>query len=298
VVRDQLAHASAAFDEGLFKEACNYYRAAFKRKPSREIACNLGVSARLSGDPMEAAQALTICLAEPLPPLGPNDDDEKKRRIRYRADLEVVLQQTGAIEIKTTPGAEVVIDNVPRGVAPLPAFFVSPDTHTIVVQDKRGQASRSVAVGAGRRVVVELVPGESAKDRSAASRAASAPEKSTGIRPLVIIGHVGAALAFSTSIATLTASRVVGDQASEDLATARKASPLGCATPKPGPACDDAGSAWSTAGTLQTVGIAGLVMAAVVGGGTVIYAVTTSPHHGPTVSATKTGATFGWEGTW
>lgn len=172
VLSDLLAHASVAFDQGDFKEASDYYRAALKRNADREIACNLGIAARLSGNLVEAAQALAMCLAEPLPPDA--EKDEKQRRIRYEADRDVVQNQIGTIEIQTTPGAKVLLDEDAIGAAPLPTeVYVKPGSHTVVVEDKDRKASRSIFVGPGKRVALDSDTRGAAQGTESGSRVRS-----------------------------------------------------------------------------------------------------------------------------
>lgn len=291
VLSDLLAHASVAFDQGDFKEASDYYRAALKRNADREIACNLGIAARLTGNLVEAAQALAVCLAEPLPPDA--EKDEKQRRIRYEADREVVRNQIGTIEIQTTPGAKVLLDEDAIGAAPLPTeVYVKPGSHTVVVEDKDRKASRSIFVGPGKRVALELTPEEPPKERRAAP--ASAPTKANGSRPLLLVGKIATGVALGTGLVAYGASRVVGTRASRDFGEARKEHPMGCSVPNPGGSCKGLSSTGEIAGTLQRIGVAGLITAAVLGGGTVIYRVAT----GLTVSTSSTSAVVGWRGTW
>lgn len=301
VVSDLLEHAWTAFDEGSFKEATDYYRAAIRLSPDRATLCNLGVAARMAGNVTEAGQALSECLAEPLPPLAPGDEDERARRVQYRSDLEVVRQQTGSIEVTTTPGAEVVIDDLPRGTAPLAAIFVLPGAHTVTVRDARGEARRVVEVGAGKRVTIALEPkGSTAAPK--AQRAAPivlppAPEKSDAMRPLVVAGIVVTSVTYAAGLATLTTAFVMGRDIVDDLETASK-SPMGCSGPSLSEMCADLPSKVRTIQTLNAVSLASFLASAVVGVGTLSYALTRGPARGPTVSVNTTGITLGWRGTW
>jgi hypothetical protein len=301
VVSDLLDHASAAFDERAYKEASDYYRAALKLSPSRETACNLGVAARLSGNITEAAQALTECLAEPLPPLSPGDEDERARRARLRADLEVVRQQTGAIEVTTTPGAEVLIDDLPRGAAPLSAIFVLPGTHAVAVRDARGTARGSVAVGAGQRAAIALDPNvliAAPKVQHPAPIPMPSPPANRGeTRPLVVVGSVVTVLACGTTLVTLTASQIITQQVWGDDQHAFGSTAERCSEGDPSQACEDVAALGSASRTLQAVGLASFAVA-VVGGGTLFYALNHPPAQTPVVSVNAGGFTLGWRGTW
>jgi hypothetical protein len=302
VVRDLLEHASAAFDEGAYKEASDYYRAALKLAPSRETACNLGVAARLSGNITEAAQALTECLAEPLPPLAPGDEDERARRARLRGDLEVVRQQTGTIEVTTTPGAEVLIDDLPRGAAPLSAIFVLPGTHSVAVRDARGTARGLVAVGAGKSVSIALEPKAPIVAPKAQPPAPipmpPPPANSGATRPLVVVGSVVTVLAFGTGLVTLTAAQIINHQTSGEDEPPAGDIPEVCADGYPGQPCDEIRELRRAGRTLQTVSLASFAVMGVVGGGTLIYALSTAPAQGPVASVNASGITLGWRGTW
>ena len=301
VVSDLLDHAATAFDEGSFKEASDYYRAALRLSPSRATLCNLGVAARLAGNVTEAVQAMSECLAEPLPPLAPGDEDERARRIQFRGDLEVLRQQTGSLEVTTTPGAEVVIDDLPRGAAPLAPIFVLPGAHTVMVRDARGEARRSVEVGAGKRVTIALEP-KGATTAPKAQRAAPvvlppAPEKSDALPPLVVAGIVVTSVAYAAGLATLTTAFVTGGDLADDLKTASK-NPQGCSAGNLSKMCADVPSRQRTIQTLQAASLASFLVTAVVGVGTLTYGLKRGPAPGPTVSVNTTGFTLGWRGTW
>ena len=301
VVSDLLDHAAQAFDEGAFKEASDYFRAAFKIAPSRETACNLGVAARLSGNLAEAMQALTDCLAEPLPPLAPGDEAERARRVRLRGDLEVVRQQTGSIEVTTTPGAEVVIDELARGVAPVPAIFVLPGTHAVAVRDARGVARGSVAVGAGMRASIELEPKAPSPALTVKETPtpipAPAPVKEREGRPVVIVGSVVTGVALTASLVTFTTARIIRGEINEELWGAGYLS-AHCIVSELSAECVDAVSKQNTSKALETVGLVSLFVGAVIGGSTFVYAHTSSPAPGPIVSVNSKELMLGWRGTW
>jgi hypothetical protein len=301
-MRDLLEHASTSFDEGSFKEACDYYRAALKLSPSRETSCNLGLAARLSGNVTEAMQALMDCLAEPLPPLDPNDDDEKARRVRFRGDLEVVRQQTGAIQVTTSAGAEVVIDDLPRGVAPLSAIFVLPGTHSVAVRDGRGTARESVAVGAGMRVSIALEPKASTIPPEAKTAAPIAvlppPAKGGETQSLVGLGWLAAGLAFGTGFVTLTTAKIISAQVEGDNEQFKSGTPEFCAASYQKEACEDVLALRRTSATLQTMSLVSFAVSAVVGGATFTYASTSQPARGPLVSVNPSGFSLGWRGAW
>lgn len=295
VVRDLLAHASAALDQGSFIEASDYYRAALKLKPSRETSCNLGVAARLSGNPIEAAQAFAVCLAEPLPANA--TPEEKRRRTRLEADREVVRNQVGTIEVKTVQGAKVLLDEIPVDIPALPVeVFVRPGSHRVHVEHKGRTASRSIFVGAGKRVSLELTPEDKPKHEPAAN--APTPAKTEVNRPLVLLGQVATGVALGTGAVAYGASRAVRAGIERDQEGARAVHPMGCSVPSPAAVCSDIASKNSTSGTLQTIALAGVIAGAVIGGGTLIYALATKPDSGPAVSASSTGATIGWRGRW
>jgi hypothetical protein len=291
VLRDLLAHASDAFDQGDFKEARDYYRAALRRKADREIACNLGVAARLAGSLVEAAYALARCLAEPLSPLA--TQDEKQRRVRYESDRQVVRLQTGALTIKTITGARVLIGAESIGTAPLSTdVFVLPGAHTVTVERGDRKASRSIVISGGERVTLALTPEPPPTERKTALSRVPVPASES--RPLVIFGEVLTGIALSLGFVTYAASRVVGAGATFDPDKARKEHPAGCAVPNPGTYCREFVATWQTAGTLQTIGVTGLMMGAAFGGGTLIYSIGTRP----AAPSLPTGAMIGWRRAW
>jgi hypothetical protein len=293
VVRDLLAHASASLEQGAYIEATDYYRAAMDLQPSRETACNFALAARLSGSLIEAAQALAVCLAEPLPVNA--TDEERKRRAQFEADREVVRQQIGTIAITTAPGAKVSLDGAPVA-SPRAEVFVKPGSHTLLVEHEGRTASRTIFVGAGKRVVIERMP----DSEPATPRAIPAPlpGKAKGAPPLIAAGSVAAGVVFGAGLLAFGASRIVGSEVEGDLEQARSKPSLGCSAPSPEAHCAGILSPWETAATLQTLGAVGLVAGAVLGGGTAIYALATSREDGPTVSAGPTGAALGWRFRW
>ncbi|HZF51621.1 MAG TPA: hypothetical protein VE093_23360 [Polyangiaceae bacterium] len=295
VVRDLLAHASASLEQGAYIEATDYYRAAMDLQPSRETACNFALAARLSGSLIEAAQALAVCLAEPLPVNA--TDEERKRRAQFEADREVVRQQIGTIEITTAPGAKVSLDGAPLEVAsPRAEVFVKPGSHTLLVEHEGRTASRTIFVGAGKRVAIERMPnGEPARPRAIP---APLPRKANEACPFIIAGSVAAGVVFGAGLLAYGASRIVSFEVENDLEEARNKLSLGCSVPSPGAHCAGIPSSWETAATLQTIGAVGLITGAVLGGGTAAYALTTSREDGPIVSAGPTGAALGWRFRW
>jgi hypothetical protein len=289
VLRDLLAHASAAFDQGDFKEARDYYRAALKRKAGREIACNLGVAARLAGSLVEAAYALTTCLAEPLSPLA--TEDEKRRRVRYEADREVVRQQIGAVKIKTISGAKVLIGAESIGTAPvLTDVFVLPGAHSVTVERGDWKACRSIVVSAGERISLELTP----ELPPTARKVTPVPARANESRRLVVIGQVVTGVALGLGLVVYGASQAVGAEATSDLEKARREHPAGCLVRNPGPYCRGTAATLQTAGTLQVIGVAGLITGVAFGGGTLIYSIATRP----AAPSLPTSAMIGWRGAW
>lgn len=299
VLHDLLAHASAAYNDRAYKEATDYYRAAMKLRPSRDIACNFGVAARLAGSLVEAAQALKLCLAEPLPAHG-RGQAEEKQRARFEADFEVVRQMVGALEIKAADGAEVFVDNTSVGRAPLQAdVFVEPGARAIAATLDGATVTREVHVGAGRSATINLDPKQHKPGaQTAAPPRAEPTSKSAAERPAVIATGIAAGVAFVGGVAALSASRVVGPGAEGALAEAKRENAAGCAIPKPGPRCAEMTSTWTTAGTLHTIGVAGIVTGLVVGGGTLIYRFAVAPDRGPSFAVSPAGAAVLWTGTW
>lgn len=293
IVRDLLAHALAAFRQGAFKEASDYYRAAVKRKPTREITCNLGVSARLAENLIEAAYALTACLAAP-PPL-PISEEETQRIARYRGDLEVVLGQIGTLSIQAPAGVDILIDNEPSGRAPLATdAFVKPGSHVVVVRHKGLEASRSIVVGKGTRAIVSLAPAAKREAPNGTTATATRPRS----RAVVIAASIATTLILGGGLSVFGASRAVGSDVASDLEASRKGNPSGCAVPTPSTSCATASSSWKTAATLTKLGMAGVITGGMVGGGTVLYVAATSPEPAPSRKTSTTGFAVGWRGTW
>ena len=104
----------AAFDAGRYAEAADLFRAAHAQKPSFKLLYNIGQSEAAAKRFGAALEAFERYLAEGGDEIAPDRRDE------VLAEVERLRKMVGAVQIEAPDGAEVFLDGVRRGTAPLP----------------------------------------------------------------------------------------------------------------------------------------------------------------------------------
>lgn len=188
-IRALRLQAEAAYAGHHPLEALAAWRAAWELQPSYEIACNIGRVALRDGSPIEAATFLSRCSRMAKEPKTP---DEEARRATERAELVEARAKVVALRIVVNnPGAAVVVDGAPVGVAPLEDdVFVGPGAHQVTAQlEGFSPAARPIRAEVGETRLVTL---NLAKDAPAPS--AASPAKGRRGVPWAAIGTGAAAL--------------------------------------------------------------------------------------------------------
>lgn len=141
-----LARGNAAFREGRFAEAEKAYREAWALKKGYDVAGNLGAAELAQGKTAQAAEHLAFTLR-----LFPLTGDPALRE-RMQKALAQCRHGVGAVRVQVDPpGAEVYVDGVLRGRAPLAdEVFVDPGEHLVEARLPGYTGGRDhVRVGAG-----------------------------------------------------------------------------------------------------------------------------------------------------
>jgi hypothetical protein len=107
-------NAVKLFKDGSYEEAADEFRRANAFKPAFSLLYNIGQS--------EAAAkryGLAYDAFEEYLSLG-GDDITEQRRNQVTTELERLSQMIGSVEVVAPPGCTVLVDDMDRGVAPLP----------------------------------------------------------------------------------------------------------------------------------------------------------------------------------
>ena len=143
---------------GKKREAREEYLAAFRLKRSHDIAGNLGSVELALGMPRDAAEHLSFAIRH-YAPSGTTPEQLEKAKQR----LAEAKRQVGRVTVSVTvPGAEVLVDGVSVGRAPLEGeVFVDPGTRTILARlDGHEDAAQAIEAGKGteHHVTLTLLP--------------------------------------------------------------------------------------------------------------------------------------------
>jgi hypothetical protein len=232
---------------GEWDKARDLFRAAFRLKHHFQIAFNLGQAELRAGEPVQAAEHLTFFLREA------EGADESERQISQEM-LREAQQQIGRLTISAAqPGAEVVVDGVLQGKTPLGReVFVTPGQHLVQARLEGYEPTSEVpTVTAGTSLQVELrltkVPGK---------------EPESGANKQVII--VGGALAGGAAV--LGVGFLIGSAVKAG--ERKNPQPTGC----PSPACASYDAADSAYHSFQDAATYTFIAAALIGAGTLVYA--------------------------
>jgi hypothetical protein len=225
-----------------WKRAYELFLQAWRKKPSYDIAGNLGHVALLLDKHAEAARYLAYSLRHA--PFSA----EKGRQATERA-FERARSKVGAIELRVQPNdAEVSVDGEPYGSARKlpPEVFVEPGEHNIEASlAGHSTETRRVAAGAGSSVAISLqlrpLPASAVAEGSASSptsnnafetRSTTPPadpgtslDRSSGVHAGYIALGVGGGLTLGAGIGTILFAlkgSAADDDAQRHLAQARR----------------------------------------------------------------------------
>jgi hypothetical protein len=206
--QDAAAVARAAFEEGKtlfeageFERAADAFRRAEAARPNWKLLYNIGqceAAAKRYGLALDAFEKYLV---------QGGDEIDRTRQAEVRDELERLRALVGFARLVAPAGAEVLVDGVSRGTAPLErdlpvAASVSHKAQALV--GGRVAAERTFQVSGGRTVDVDLIAAlppaapEERTDRTGPSdrpdRPAAADSSEPGASPLRPLGWVGVGL--------------------------------------------------------------------------------------------------------
>lgn len=295
---DPSAEADAYFRKGKeaakagkLGEALDAYRAAWARKKSSDIACNLGNVEQRSGRARDAAEHLAYCLRT-FPATG-----SAEQRTAAQKAFDEAKAQVGTLAIQTSvAGAEILVDGASAGRSPLEdPLFVEAGSHRIDAKlAGYDDAHQDVAAekGATKNVALTLVAAKGAVGAGAAGAGAAdgagaaggaggagaaganggaggaEPEPSKKSVPILIAGFGVAAVGLGVGIGFTVAS----NGARSDADALKLPGGDSACTAKPQPAqCAELASKNDDVGTLAGGAVAGYVIGGLALAGTLTY---------------------------
>lgn len=150
--KSHLQTGTSLYDEGNFRGALVEFKRAYELAPSYKILFNI---AQVHMELQDYAGAL-VAYERYLREGGP--DVKADRVAQVNQELERLRGRIGRIEIDTIKGAEILLDDVAVGFAPLPeSVAVNAGQHRVVAQFQGREARRVVDV-AGRQVLTLALP--------------------------------------------------------------------------------------------------------------------------------------------
>jgi hypothetical protein len=213
--KQHLDAATQLYDENNFRGALAELQRAYELAPSFKILFNIGQVEMELQDYAGALRAYSRYLSEG----GPDVPADRGKQVR--ADVERLRGRVGKIEVQTAAGAEVLIDDIAIGFAPLPEpVAVNAGRHKVTVHIAgRDPVSRVYDV-AGRQEVSAAIAND-----VVAPAAPAAPAAPTGVDapaprriplPVYVSWGVTGALGLTTGVLAL-----VARSANNDLANLR-----------------------------------------------------------------------------
>lgn len=179
------AAAVTAFDEavglfadGKYKEAGDGFRKAYRLKPSWKILYNIGQADTAGKRYGLALDAFERYLVEG------GDEVTVERQNEVRKEIERLRGMVGYVKITAPTGAEISIDGVVRGTAPLNMELpvtASVELTIIARVDNRVTAEQHAKVIGGRTLVVDLKSGTEGAD--AGSQSGNRPDETAATGP-------------------------------------------------------------------------------------------------------------------
>lgn len=153
IARERFSRGVALFQEGDHKAALVEFRRAYEALPNFRVQYNVARTCLELKDEACALGAFERYLAEG------GGEIEPARHAEVERELERLRVRVGYVEVLVAPrGADVSIDDVPVGTAPLPAPLpVDAGRHRIVASTPAGLSTyRFVEIAGGERLHVEL----------------------------------------------------------------------------------------------------------------------------------------------
>jgi len=245
------------YDENNFRGALVEFQKAYELAPSYKLLFNIGQVEMELQDYAGAVKAYSRYLREGGP------DVPAPRVQQVQAEIDRLKGRIGRVTIQTAPGAEVLVDEVSVGFAPLPEpATVNAGRHTITIHvSGRDPQSRAVDV-AGQEQVTVVLGTELAPVGGPAVTRPDEPAKPRGKTPMYVAWGVNGVFAVTAGVFAYTAK-----SDADDLAKLRMTFPVTKAQ------LDSASSKTGTAAALADAFTAGTLVA----GGIALYLTLTQP---------------------
>lgn len=310
ISRKHYEDGQAAAQKGDWAAAYRSYRAAYAIKDDSVITGALGTAAHQLGKYSEAAEYLTSHLQKAPATLAAN------LRAGAESMLAAAKKRVGTLTIEAPAGAEIFVDHVIVGKAPLGRnVFVEPGQREVEARLDRATAQRTVSIDKGKSEAVLLVfgaqpaaaqpgtgtpPGEPGKAGPGPRPGEVEPPAPAGgpNRAVLVSGAtLGASAALAGAIMLGVSRMKVADeeQARSELVSTARGNV--CAAATPDPRCTQVRDAGTTADALTNGGAWLLLGAGATGVATAIYfLVTKKPAASPVEAALVIGPRGGGGG--
>jgi len=247
-----------AYAQKQWQKAHVSFLAAWNLKKHYQIGGNLGDCELKMGRYRDAAEHLAYAVRE----ANKDKDSDDAERARVEHLFAEVRTKVGTIEVRVRPpGAEVLLDGIMVGTAPLAEpLFVDPGEHVVSARmEGRASAKRTVSAPAGsaHTLALTLLP----------LSAEPAPEAKPPIAPWIALGGVLAAGGIGAGLAMT----VAANSKSADAAMLRERfGSSGCFSPAPGTgaACATLRNLVEAQGTFSNAAVGGFVAGGVFALGT------------------------------
>lgn len=190
------------YDENNFRGALVEFQRAYELAPSYRILFNIGQVEMELQDYAGAIKAFTRYLREG------GADIAADRASQVKADIEKLRGRIGVVTIETAKGAEVSIDGVAVGFAPLPEpVTVNTGRHEITVRVTGREPAKRVVDVAGQQQLTVVLGTDLAPPapRSDAAPAVTEPTAPPSKAPMIVAWSIAGGSAITAGIFALTA---------------------------------------------------------------------------------------------
>jgi hypothetical protein len=215
-----LASGTQLYDENNFRGALVEFQKAYELAPSWRILFNIGQVEMEVQDYAGALRAYTRYLKEGGPDVPPD------RLAQVNSEIERLKGRVGFLVVQTTAGAQVLVDDVQVGYAPLPeSVAVSAGQHRVTVTLAGREPLTRVFDVAGRESVTAALaieaPTSTGPTTSTVTTTAPKPEGPRSKTPVYVMWGVTGGLAIGAGVFAFMA-----HSADNDLATLRATYPV------------------------------------------------------------------------
>jgi hypothetical protein len=268
-VRSLFRKGAAAFEAGKLEEARQLLLEAWTIRQTYDVASSLAQVEIELKRYRDAAEHLAFCIRN----FAPVESEQTLQQVRKAfADVKT---RVAAVSVSTDrSGAEIFVDSLGVGTAPLPAaLFVEPGSHKLAARLGEASVEQPLNADAGKEYAIELKFGDEAP-----KPALGAPPVSSGIdapptgdraanpagyTPALVTGGIGAAALIAGVVLVFEAAHK-DSQRDDQLAQLSGSNRCGAQSPYT-TACDRISSLDSDARTFRTVSFVGFGAAAAAG---------------------------------